>query len=220
MSQTYREYLEEVKSVKPRTLRVPLSDADVRHISELTGRHGLTVETLIANFITDLVDGTHSHDLDEKSYAEQWFEHSESGMAFDHSFFGFLVEHNALIDVIHAWEDVKATQKNIARVRENLEKGTIKSATGAIYTWKDCTFGDGTPCYKSQEEWEQENRDYIAQESASIEYRRTMIDQYWKEYLETEETARADRFNLEMAQIDAYWQTYQELLSGGMPGEK
>ena len=45
MSQTYREYLEEVKSIKPRTLRVPLSDADVRRISELASCHGLNVET-------------------------------------------------------------------------------------------------------------------------------------------------------------------------------
>ena len=219
MSQTYREYLEEVKSVKPRTLRVPLSDADVRRVSELARCHGLTVEALVANFITDLVDGTHSHDPGERFYAEQWFEHSESGTSSDHSFFGFLVEHNALTDVIRAWEDVKATQKDIASVRESLAKGVIESATG-IYTWKDCTFGDGTPCYKSKEAWEQENRDYIAQELANIKYQRGMIDQYWKEYLETEETAREDRFTMEMAQIDAYWQTYQALLSGGMPGQR
>lgn len=219
MSQTYQEYLEEVKSIKPRTLRVPLSDADVRRISELASCHGLNVETLVANFITDLVGGTHSHGLDERTYAEQWFEHSESGTSSDHSFLGFLVAHNALTDVVRAWEDVKATQKDIARVRESLAKGTIESATG-IYTWKDCTFGDGTPCYKNQEEWEQENRDYIEQELASIEYQRGVVDQYWKEYLETEKTARADRFSAEMAQIGTYWRTYQALLSGGMPGQR
>ena len=64
---------EEIQTICPRNLTLNLSDADVKRISETSGRVGLTVAELLQNFIGDLVHGTYSNGSDERMYANQWF---------------------------------------------------------------------------------------------------------------------------------------------------
>ena len=61
---------EEIETIKPRTITVNLSDADVKRLAEKSGEGGLTISELLENFIGDLVDGTYSNGSDERMYAE------------------------------------------------------------------------------------------------------------------------------------------------------
>lgn len=83
---------EEIKTIRPRTIDVKLSDADVKRVSELAGAQGLTVGKLIENFIGDLVSGTYSNGSDERMYAQQWFERCWFGMLPDLTFLRYLIE--------------------------------------------------------------------------------------------------------------------------------
>lgn len=70
----------EIETVRERTIKVKLSDADCERITRKCGIHGLTVGELIANFIGDLVDGTYTNGSDERMYADQWFDRCWFGM--------------------------------------------------------------------------------------------------------------------------------------------
>ena len=51
----------EIETIKPRTITVNLSNADVKRLAEKSGEGGLTISELLENFIGDLVDGTYSN---------------------------------------------------------------------------------------------------------------------------------------------------------------
>lgn len=68
----YSSQKNEIETIKPRTITVNLSDADVKRLAEKSGEGGLTISELLENFIGDLVDGTYSNGSDERMYAEQW----------------------------------------------------------------------------------------------------------------------------------------------------
>lgn len=54
----YSSQKNEIETIKPRTITVNLSDADVKRLAEKSGEGGLTISELLENFIGDLVDGT------------------------------------------------------------------------------------------------------------------------------------------------------------------
>lgn len=64
----------EIATIKERTLKIPLSDADCDRLASLCGEYGISVSVLIKNFIGDLVDGTYSNGSDERYYARRWFD--------------------------------------------------------------------------------------------------------------------------------------------------
>lgn len=51
----YNSRKNEIEIIKPRTITVNLSDADVKRLAEKSGEGGLTISELLENFIGDLV---------------------------------------------------------------------------------------------------------------------------------------------------------------------
>ena len=64
----------EIETIRERTFKISLSDADVERLALKAASGGLLPEELLENFIGDLVRGTYSNGSDERLYAEQWFE--------------------------------------------------------------------------------------------------------------------------------------------------
>lgn len=65
---------QEIKTIKPRTYEIRLSDADVQRLKEVASLKDLTPEQLLQTFIGDLVNGTYSSGSDERLLAEQYFD--------------------------------------------------------------------------------------------------------------------------------------------------
>ena len=64
---------EEAATIKSRKVAINLSDNDCIRISKLCGVHNISIETLLENFIGDLVAGTYSNGSDERMYAKLYF---------------------------------------------------------------------------------------------------------------------------------------------------
>ena len=90
----------EIETIKPRTITVNLSNADVKRLAEKSGEGGLTISELLENFIGDLVDGTYSNGSDERMYAEQWYQRCWFAMFSDDTFLKFLLLWGDLDDYI------------------------------------------------------------------------------------------------------------------------
>lgn len=205
----------EIETIRPRTIEVKLSDADVKSISEKAAAHGLTVGELIENFIGDLVCGTYSNGSDERMYAEQWFNRCWFGMFPDLTFLRYLIEWGGLDEVIYAWENIESTEESIQTSEEALASGVMKGRGDRAYTWQDLTNGEGTPCYSSKEEWEQEERADIADWREEVETYKQTLAEYWNEYTEQKKDYKSGTFDEEMKKVLDYWQEYQRLLESG-----
>lgn len=65
---------QEIATIKERTIKLKLSDADVDRLAMKAAEAGMTMEELLVSFIGDLVCGTYSNGSDERMYAEAWYE--------------------------------------------------------------------------------------------------------------------------------------------------
>ena len=111
---TWEQLQEEKKTIRPRKIEINLSDADITRIYEKAGKHGITVEELIENFIGDLVDGTHNNGSDERMYANEWFERCWFGGFSENTFLGYLLESEQNIKhVIDVWQDIEYNEEDL-----------------------------------------------------------------------------------------------------------
>ena len=113
---------EEIETIKPRTITVNLSDADVRRLAEKSGEGGLTISELLENFIGDLVDGTYSNGSDERMYAEQWYQRCWFAMFSDDTFLKFLLLWGDLDDYIDLMDELESNKKEMAEMTADAEE--------------------------------------------------------------------------------------------------
>ena len=111
----------EIETIKGRQITLNLSDADCDRITELCGRHDMTVSQLLENFIGDLVCGTYSNGSDERMYADQWFNRCWFGMFPDPTLLKFLLEHlyTSVDDFMDLLENIEDAKKDLAEYEEN-----------------------------------------------------------------------------------------------------
>lgn len=201
------------EELRTRTIEINLSDADVKSVSELAGSHGLTIGKLIENFIHDLVGGAHSNGSDERMFARQWFERCWFGMFPDYTFLRHLIEWDELDTAMCTYENTKTIEESIQKTKEALVSGVMIGNSGKTYTWQDITDGEGTPCYSSREQWEQEEQAVIAEWQEEAEAGRQTLADYWKEYVEQDKKYKNGTFDEEMEKVLDYWKEYQRLIN-------
>ena len=142
----YSSQREEIETIKPRTITVNLSDADVRRLAEKSGEGGLTISELLENFIGDLVDGTYSNGSDERMYAEQWYQRCWFAMFSDDTFLKFLLlwgDLDAYIDLMDELESNKKEMAEMTLMPKNIPQrnGTNYKSTSMIYKRKRTIIG-------------------------------------------------------------------------------
>ena len=118
----YSSQREEIETIKPRTITVNLSDADVRRLAEKSGEGGLMISELLENFIGDLVDGTYSNGSDERMYAEQWYQRCWFAMFSDDTFLKFLLLWGDLDDYIDLMDELESNKKEMAEMTADAEE--------------------------------------------------------------------------------------------------
>lgn len=120
----YSSQKNEIETIKPRTITVNLSDADVKRLAEKSGEGGLTISELLENFIGDLVDGTYSNGSDERMYAEQWYQRCWFDMFSDDTFLKFLLLWGDLDDFIDLMNEIESRKKEIAEMKTDAENSS------------------------------------------------------------------------------------------------
>lgn len=64
----------EIATIRERTFKLKLSDADVDRLARKAAEAGMTMEQLLVSFVGDLVDGTYSNGSDERMMAQDWYD--------------------------------------------------------------------------------------------------------------------------------------------------
>lgn len=157
------ELVKETDAIKEKTVSVKLSASDCQKISELCGKHGITVGKLLENFIYDLTGGARSNGSDERECAKSYFNRCWSYLSDEKTLLNFLLERDEydveefvdLIDLIHAEYDVlDYSEKNpgkfdAAEIQDI--KAVIECAEEELGEIKSKYF-----CVNSDADWEEE----------------------------------------------------------------
>lgn len=115
---SYEENIQEVKTIKERTFKIKLSDADVERIFQKAGSVGLTPEQLIENFIGDLVYGTYTNGSDERMYANEWF--GRCGFSLGgKTFLAALIEQESIGDFLKYWKTYTSAKKYVEELMKD-----------------------------------------------------------------------------------------------------
>lgn len=71
---------QEIATIREKTIKIKLSEADCERIYNLCGEHNITITELVESFIGDLIGGTYTNGSDERDYARRYFERCGFGM--------------------------------------------------------------------------------------------------------------------------------------------
>lgn len=111
--------MEEIATIKERTITLKLSDADCDRLLKKAGGSGLTVAELLQNFIGDLVDGTYTNGSDERMYAQDWFDRCGFGYG-QKTLLGYLLEEGInLSDFVSTYEENEMYKRHPEEFDEN-----------------------------------------------------------------------------------------------------
>ncbi len=142
----YEKQQQEIATIKPRSIALNLSDADVRRLYEKTGKCGLTPAELLQNFISDLVDSAYSNGSDERAIAHKWFNHYNFSHCQNESLLSYLLSIGELEDFISTLtlidkvKDDDRLTKDLAESQDKIQsyfekfKGASKRYTGEAPT--------------------------------------------------------------------------------------
>ena len=112
----------EIETIKERTIKLKLSDADCDRLLKKVGEHGLTVAELIENFIGDLVDGTYTNGSDERMFAQDWFDRCYFGMFPEDTLLRHLLRYDYDVDdFLTAWDEREHYQEHPEEYTEEKE---------------------------------------------------------------------------------------------------
>lgn len=132
---------EEIKTIRERTLKIKLSDADCKRIADKAGINGMTVAELLQHFIGDLVDGTYSSGSDERELAEEWFERSCSGITEEESLLSHLIswgyDPNDYIDALENIADAEKAKVESKEHPEKYDEEELSFIDGDIEQWNE-----------------------------------------------------------------------------------
>ncbi|WP_099205794.1 molecular chaperone GrpE [Scatolibacter rhodanostii] len=109
----YKQQQKEIATIKPRTITLNLSDADVNRLYGRTGKSGLTPSELLQNFVGDLVYGTYSNGSDERAYAKEWFDHCYFAHKQNETLLSYLLEIDELDSFLATLAVIDNTKEEI-----------------------------------------------------------------------------------------------------------
>ena len=136
-----REQEKEIKTIKERTLKLKLSDADCERIARKAGEADLTVAELLENFIGDLVGGTHSNGSDERDYAERWFDRCCFGMFQENTLLFHLLEWGynpkEYIEALENIANAEADKKRAEEYPEDYDEEELSYIDDDIKMWQE-----------------------------------------------------------------------------------
>lgn len=191
----------EIETIKERTIKLKLSDADCERISCKAGKAGMTVGELLQQFIGDLVDGTYTNGSDERQAAEDWYNRCSFGMFPEKTFLNYLLEYGEMDTFLEKLEEKEDAESNIKITEKEISTGIIKGR-GNSYTWKDLIGGDGKPCYGCREEWELSQKEYIEQEQDTLEAAEQDMKEIWEDFLSwTDKDEKNLSFEIEIQKV-------------------
>ena len=207
----------EIETVRERTIKLNLSDADCWRLSKKAASAGASISEVLENFIGDLVDGTYTNGSDERMYANTWFDRCGFAMFPEVTFVGFLIDECILSDALEIWESYQVSLDVLALLNKQIETGTMESC-GVKHTWKDIVNSDGHKCYQSIDDWRKEVGDDIKDTEHDIRYYLKVLKPMYEEYKKLAGESKVGTLEEEFQKLSE-WKQEKDKFIGSQEGE-
>lgn len=122
----------EIETIKERTFKLRLSDADMERIFFKASKVGLTVPELLQNFIGDLIDGTYSNGSDERMYANEWFDRCGFAMFPEDTFLHYLLDWGSVSYFLDDYDTIQDCLEELKDCTSDLEAAQDEQEREAI----------------------------------------------------------------------------------------
>lgn len=115
----------EIATIRERTLKIRLSDADILRVCEKAGVHNITVAHIVESYLMDLVNGTYTSGSDERHRANAYFERCNYGTFPGNTFLRYLITTGGIGEYIENLDAVRDYENELTRyaVMKNLTNG-------------------------------------------------------------------------------------------------
>lgn len=98
-----------------------LHEEDLKKVLNLCGAHGMKLDGLLENFISDLVCGEQRNGSDEVDLAGKWFERCWFGMFQEDTFLGYVINYGGLDVVYNAICEMEEMKEYLEEIENNPE---------------------------------------------------------------------------------------------------
>ena len=176
---------EEIKTIKPRTYNLKLSDADYQRLSEKAGSCNMTAEELLENFIGDLVYGTYTNGSDERMYANEWFD--RCGFSYtadvDKTLIQYMCSGLSVTDI----ECFVANISEIESIKEDIQETEKQLANPEAEKWQDfitVSKNGEEPTYKTLDDFIKELEDDLQCEKEALSNAEAELEETKQCYLD------------------------------------
>lgn len=133
--------MEDIKTVRQRNITVKLSDTDCERLVRKCGEHGLTVDELLENFVSDLIGGQGTNGSDERDLANQWFNRCWFGAYPEDTFLQYLLINGYnpghYLDVLDNIKDAEGTKQRAADHPEDYDPEELSYLDDDIADWQE-----------------------------------------------------------------------------------
>lgn len=196
---------EEIKTIKPRTYNLKLSDADYQRLSEKAGSCNMTAEELLENFIGDLVYGTYTNGSDERMYANEWFD--RCGFSYtadaDKTLIQYMCSGLSVTDI----ECFVANISEIESIKEDIQETEKQLANPEAEKWQDfitVSKNGEEPTYKTIDDFIKALEDDLQWEKEALSNAEAELEETKQCYLDY---SKAEAKSLEN-ELDAFKEWY------------
>lgn len=126
--------------LKDRKFTLRLTDSDCRTLSAFCGRHDITIETLLENFISDLIAGSCTNGSDERMYAREYFERTWMSYLYksDQTLLSFLLEDLSLDLFVDLTNDLTEVEKEYKYCSQHPEETNEDELRGLQEDIENC----------------------------------------------------------------------------------
>lgn len=186
-----------------------LSTVDMKELYVMAGKEGLEPEELLEGFVNDLLGNDRSHGPDERMLAEQWFERYRASVSSEETFLKYVLEEEDIGQILEDLKGLEETEAEISAIHKQLETGEKEMLRGT-YTWDELTYGNGTPCYASQEEWEKELREDLEFYQENLGMYRETLEEAWARFPQNKSLDKEAEFE----KLKACFSRREQLIKG------
>ena len=125
-----------------RNISIELSSEDTQKLIRRCGECGITVNELVENFVSDLINGKKANGSDEVAHANDWFRRCWFGMYPEDSLVSFLVNngYDVYVDFLEIIDNIecgRAELEGYKKYQSTLDEEEIEFLKTDIEDWQN-----------------------------------------------------------------------------------
>lgn len=124
------------------TINLDLTPKEAQYLIRKCAYHGVDAETLLNNFVQDLIGGSQRNGSDEYDLANRWLDQCWIGYERSKTFLTFLLEYDLVKSAVDTWNEIESAKEALANYVMNPTEGISLEDMKNEVTWYQNQFDE------------------------------------------------------------------------------